>query len=74
MNLDTLCAEPDEGRLLLTWRGLDRVQEDDLRDVKTVLVASEKLTTGAPDCVRRTSGSRPRWPSRMALLTPVMMG
>jgi uncharacterized protein YjbI with pentapeptide repeats len=43
MSLDTLFAAPDEQTLYLTWRGLDKVEEDDLTDVATVLVASEKL-------------------------------
>ncbi|MEP7125733.1 MAG: DUF2169 domain-containing protein [Byssovorax sp.] len=43
MSLDTLFADPDGATLMLTWRGLDRVLEDDLADVKTVLIASEKL-------------------------------
>src|SRR4028119_2349892 len=32
-------------------------------------VAMEKFTTGSPDESRRTSGSRPRLPPRMTLLT-----
>ncbi len=43
MNLDTLFADLDEEKLVLTWRGLAPVKEDDLADVKTVLVASEPL-------------------------------
>lgn len=43
MNLDTLFVDPDAQTLYLTWRGLDRVTEDDLTDVKTTLIASEKL-------------------------------
>jgi uncharacterized protein YjbI with pentapeptide repeats len=44
MSLDTLCAVPDEGRLLLTWRGLGPVREDDLKDVAFMLLASEPLS------------------------------
>ncbi len=44
MTLDTLFAEPDKGTVALTWRGVGAVREDDLVDVKTVLIASEKLT------------------------------
>ena len=43
MSLDTLYLEPDLGRLVLLWRGVDPVREDDLEDVATVLVASERL-------------------------------
>lgn len=43
MSLDTLFADLDAGKLYLTWRGLDAVDEDDLSDVATMLVASEKL-------------------------------
>lgn len=43
MSLDTLFADLDEGTLTLTWRGLDRVREDDLMDVQTVLIVSEPL-------------------------------
>jgi uncharacterized protein YjbI with pentapeptide repeats len=41
--LDTLLADLDQGTLVLTWRGLDKVKEDDLTDVRTVLVVSEPL-------------------------------
>jgi uncharacterized protein YjbI with pentapeptide repeats len=47
MNLDTLLADLNEERLVLTWRGLTPIQEDDLADVKTVLVASEPLADPA---------------------------
>lgn len=43
LHLDTLLANLDEGALVLTWRGLDKVKEDDLADVRTVLVVSEPL-------------------------------
>lgn len=43
MSLDTLFADLDEGRLYLTWRGLDPVEADDLTDVETIVVASEPL-------------------------------
>lgn len=45
MNLDTLFADLDAGKLWLTWRGLDAVSEDDLSDVVTVLIAAEELST-----------------------------
>src|SRR5947209_15342353 len=32
-------------------------------------VATRKLTIGRPSCVRRTSGSAPRLPTRITLLT-----
>jgi uncharacterized protein YjbI with pentapeptide repeats len=43
LHLDTLLANLDAGTLVLTWRGLDKVKEDDLADVRTVLVVSEPL-------------------------------
>jgi uncharacterized protein YjbI with pentapeptide repeats len=43
MNLDTLIAKMDDEQLVLVWRGLTPVQEQDLTDVKFVLVASENL-------------------------------
>ncbi len=44
MALDTLLAQPDENRVVLTWRGLSPVRELDLSDVQTVLIASESLS------------------------------
>ena len=41
--LDTLFAEPDEGTIKLTWRGVVPVREDDLTDVRAVLIVSEPL-------------------------------
>lgn len=43
MNLDTLFADLDAGKLYLTWRGLDPIETDDMKDVQTALVASERL-------------------------------
>src|SRR5262245_52328171 len=43
MSLDTLFADLDEGLIVLTFRGVDRVRSDDLSDVKTVLIASEQI-------------------------------
>ncbi|UQA57786.1 DUF2169 family type VI secretion system accessory protein [Polyangium aurulentum] len=43
MNLDTVFADLDESRLVLVWRGLTPVREDDLHDVKTVLLCAEAL-------------------------------
>lgn len=43
MSLDTLFADLDEGKLYLTWRGLDEIETDDMKDVETVVVGSEKL-------------------------------
>jgi uncharacterized protein YjbI with pentapeptide repeats len=43
MRLDTLHADVDAGTLTLTWRGLAPVREDDLKDVRTLLLASEAL-------------------------------
>lgn len=52
MSLDTVFIAPDEERIYLTWRGLDRVREDDLVDVRWVLIASEDLAE-APHPVER---------------------
>ncbi len=41
--LDTLFADLDEGRLYLTYRGVEPVEEDDLADVRAVLLAAEPL-------------------------------
>ena len=43
MHLDTLFVDLDEGKLYLTWRGLDPIKTDDMTDVLWGLVASEKL-------------------------------
>ncbi len=43
MNLDTLFADLLGERLFLTWRGVEPVVHDDLFDVKTLLVATERL-------------------------------
>lgn len=43
MVLDTLHADLDREQVRLTWRGVTAVREDDLADVKTLLVAQEKL-------------------------------
>lgn len=43
MNLDTLLVDTDKTHLVLTWRGYVPCAETDLSDVKTVLIASEKL-------------------------------
>lgn len=43
MSLDTLFADLDEGKLYLTWRGLDAIEADDMKDVETALIASERL-------------------------------
>ena len=43
MSLDTLFADLDEGKLYLTWRGLDAIETDDKKDVQWALVASESL-------------------------------
>ena len=43
MSLDTLFVDLDEGKLYLTWRGLDAIETDDKKDVLWALVASEKL-------------------------------
>ncbi len=44
MNLDTLFADLDDGKLYLTWRGLSPIREIDMTDVGAVLIASEPLT------------------------------
>jgi uncharacterized protein YjbI with pentapeptide repeats len=43
MHLDTLLADLVDEKLILTWRGIEEVREDDLADVQTVLIASEPL-------------------------------
>jgi uncharacterized protein YjbI with pentapeptide repeats len=43
VRLDTLLFDLDQGRMLLTWRGVTPVAEDDLEDVAFLLVASEPL-------------------------------
>jgi uncharacterized protein YjbI with pentapeptide repeats len=43
MNLDTLFVDADHETVTLVWRGIDGVQEDDLRDVHTLLIASEPM-------------------------------
>jgi uncharacterized protein YjbI with pentapeptide repeats len=43
MRLDTLFADLDEGKVYLTWRGLDAIETDDKKDILWALVASEKL-------------------------------
>lgn len=48
MSLDTLFVDTDEGKVYLTWRGLDAVAEDDLSDVATVLIAAEPLGAAEP--------------------------
>ena len=45
--LDTLFADLDAGKLYLTWRGHVPVQQVDLTDVKSVLIASEPLANPA---------------------------
>lgn len=47
MQLDTLLADLDKDKIVLTWRGLAPVEQDDLADVRTVLIASEKLADPA---------------------------
>ena len=43
MHLDTLFFDMDAGRIELSWRAVVDVREEDLDDVKTLLVASELL-------------------------------
>lgn len=43
MVCDTLFADLDASRIELSWRGVSDVREDDLEDVRTLLVASEPL-------------------------------
>lgn len=43
LSLDTLHANLDEEVLTLTWRGIDQVKEQDLSDVRHVMVVSEPL-------------------------------
>lgn len=48
MKLDTLLAEVDDERLVLTWRGLAPVKEDDFADVRTLFIAPESMTDPRP--------------------------
>ncbi|APR85975.1 pentapeptide repeat family protein [Minicystis rosea] len=43
LHLDTLFADLGAERLFLTWRGVDAVEENDLADVRAVLLAEEPL-------------------------------
>ncbi|MFO0550168.1 MAG: DUF2169 domain-containing protein [Polyangiaceae bacterium] len=43
MNLDTLFANLDDEAIVLTWRGLVPVREDDLSDMSALRVATEPL-------------------------------
>lgn len=43
MSCDTLFADLDASRIELSWRGVVDVREDDLEDVRTLLVVSEPL-------------------------------
>jgi uncharacterized protein YjbI with pentapeptide repeats len=51
LSLDTLFADLEQQTVTLTWRGLDRVKEDDLSDVQTILLASEAMAE-APRAAR----------------------
>jgi len=48
MNLDTLVADLDGERLVLLWRGLARVNDDQLDDVRTLFVGCEPLAEPKP--------------------------
>jgi uncharacterized protein YjbI with pentapeptide repeats len=43
MNLDTLFADLEGEKLFLTWRGLEAIESDDMKDVLWGLVAPESL-------------------------------
>jgi uncharacterized protein YjbI with pentapeptide repeats len=43
MVIDTLFADLEEGRLYLTYRGVEPVEDDDLGDVRTLFLADEPL-------------------------------
>lgn len=43
MVCDTLFADLDSARLELSWRGVVDVREDDLEDVRTMVIAEERL-------------------------------
>jgi uncharacterized protein YjbI with pentapeptide repeats len=43
MNLDTLYADLEAGRLFLTWRGHVPIQKVDMSDVQVVLIAQESI-------------------------------
>jgi uncharacterized protein YjbI with pentapeptide repeats len=46
MNLDTLLADLDRGRIELVWRGLAKVADEQLDDVRTLFLGCEPI--GAP--------------------------
>ncbi|HEY1694696.1 MAG TPA: DUF2169 domain-containing protein [Polyangiaceae bacterium] len=48
MNLDTLIADLDASRLVLLWRGLVPVSDDQLDDVRTLLVEAEPIAAPRP--------------------------
>jgi uncharacterized protein YjbI with pentapeptide repeats len=48
MNLDTLLADLDGERLVLLWRGLARVTDDQLDDVRTLFLGCEPLAAPLP--------------------------
>jgi uncharacterized protein YjbI with pentapeptide repeats len=48
MNLDTLLADLDDERLVLLWRGLAKVNDAELADVRTLFVGSEPLSAPRP--------------------------
>lgn len=48
MSLDTLVADLDGERLILLWRGLVAVNDDQLDDVRTLYIGSEPLAAPRP--------------------------
>ncbi len=48
LNLDTVFADLEDDAVYLTWRGLCPVREEDLKDIETLLVASEALDAPQP--------------------------
>lgn len=55
LSLDTLFADLDQGRLVLLWRGLIDVRDDDLAGVTSLLAASEPLREPPSDAARYLS-------------------
>jgi uncharacterized protein YjbI with pentapeptide repeats len=49
MNMDTLAADLEEEKLVLLWRGLTPVKDDDFDDVRTLFVAVEPLDRPEPE-------------------------
>ena len=54
MSLDTLFADLDEGKLYLTWRGLDAIETDDTQGRRSGR-SSPRRSSPTRRCPRRTT-------------------